>query len=72
MTNTFKVKDNKGNIVFEHENGGTANTWAMTHTNANNDYYVYYNNGINVLHFYYGDVNNIWGTTKEVMMEWVR
>ena len=67
---SFTVKDNNGHVVFEGI-GGDANAWAVRNVRKFGDLFVYYANGINILHWFVGPVTNIWGTTNEVTNEWV-
>ena len=67
----FTVKDNNGNVVFEGI-GGNANAWAQTHVREYGDLYVHYYGESNVvLHWFVGDVTDVWGYTHEsVCHEW--
>ena len=68
----FTVKDNNGNIVFEGI-GGDANTWAARNVHKFGDLFVhYYGENVTILHWFVGDVVDIWGTHhNEVTNEWV-
>lgn len=68
----FTVKDSKGNVLFKGI-GGDANAWAAKNVRSYGDLYVHYYGEDNIiLHYFVGDIVDVYGTHANVVTtEWV-